>query len=178
VNRFPLMIVLIISLVAVPALVYGQGKMAIGGGLELAFPMGDFGDAANMGFGVTLGGVYHYQPQIDFLASLGYISYGTESDAVSFSMIPIQFGGRYLLTPKNNGGPYVGALLGLHMVSSKVESVYIDDSETKTKFSFAPMAGYELKMNEQMSLDLSARYQIVSDASYFGIRAGINYGLK
>ena len=171
--------ILVICLLALPAMVYGQGKTALSGGLELSLPMGDFGDLVNTGFGLTLGGVYHYQPQMDFMAYLGYISWGTESDNFSFSAIPVQFGGRYFFMAKQDGGPYGGALLGIHMLKSKSDyGINGENSDTETKFSFAPLLGYELNIDEKMAIDFSARYQIVSDADYFGIRVGLNYGLK
>jgi opacity protein-like surface antigen len=170
VKKINLGLLLLVSLMALPALVYGQGKISFGAGGELALPMGDFKDAYNTGFGGTGSIFYHYMPQMDLLLNAGYITFGSDIDDVSFSVIPIQAGAKYFIVPE--GGLYAGALLGVHMAKAK----FGDDSESKTKFSFAPMLGYQYPLGPSMKLDISGRYQVVSDANYFGVRLGLNFG--
>lgn len=169
-KRANLGLLMLVCLLALPAIVYGQGKIAFGVGGELALPMGDFKDAYNTGFGGTGSIFYHYMPQMDFMVNAGYIKYGSDIDEVSFSMIPIQAGAKYFIVPE--GGLYAGGLLGVHMGKAKMG----DDSNSETDFSFAPMLGYQYPLSPTMKLDISGRYQFISDANYFGIHLGLNFG--
>jgi outer membrane protein W len=157
----------------------------IGGGLELALPMGDFGDAANMGFGFTLAGQYGFRPNIDFMAQLGYIMWSGKDafEDYDWSAIPIQFGAKYFFAPSGNRF-YVGGLAGFHMFKVKADYNHpvfghVEVSDSEAEFGLAPMGGYEMAVGQNMVLDLSARYQFVSDdLSYFGARVGLLYKLK
>jgi len=163
-------LLMFVCLVALPAMVFGQGKIAFGVGGELALPMGDFKDAYNTGFGGTGTVFYHLMPRMDLLINAGYITYGSDLDDVSFSMIPIQAGARYFIIPE--GGLYAGGLVGVHSAKAEVG----DFSDSETKFSFAPMIGYQYPLGSTMKLDISGRYQFISDANYFGIHLGLNFG--
>jgi hypothetical protein len=158
------------------------GSKGIGGALEIAFPMGDFGDQAGAGFGLTANFQYGWKPNIDLMAQLGYISWGGKSIGnydYSIHAIPLQVGGKYYFKQETNRF-YAGGLIGFHRFGITVKNTsYGDISSSEGKVSIAPMGGYEMKIGKDMLLDLNARYQIVSDnLSYFGIRAGIIYKLK
>jgi hypothetical protein len=172
VKKVNLGLFMLACLLTLPAIVYAQPKMSFTVGGELALPLGDFKDAYNMGFGGTGGIIIQCQknPQISFLLNAGYIKFGSDVDGASFSMIPIQVGARYLIIPE--GGLYAGGLLGVHMAKAKWEG----GDESKTKFSFAPMLGYQYPLGPTMKLDISGRYQFISDANYFGVRLGLNFG--
>jgi opacity protein-like surface antigen len=178
-------VVLALLVLAAPAM--SQGFKGIGGGLEIAMPMGDFGDAANMGFGFTAAAQYGWKPNIDLIGQIGYLSWGAKDLPAGFdgswSAIPIQVGAKYYFGQTANRF-YAGGLAGFHMfkVKATVDLPYlgkVSSSASETKFGFAPMVGYEMKLGQKMMLDLSGRYQFVSDnLSYIGIRAGIIYLLK
>jgi opacity protein-like surface antigen len=158
------------------------GSKGIGGALEIAFPTGDFGNEAGTGIGVTANFQYGWKPNIDLMAQLGYISWGGKSIGnydYSIHAIPLQVGGKYYFTQETNRF-YAGGLIGFHRFGITIKhTAYGDISSSDGKFSIAPMGGYEMKIGENMLLDLNARYQIVTDnLSYFGVRAGIIYGLK
>jgi hypothetical protein len=158
------------------------GSKGIGGALELAFPMGDFGDEAGTGFGVTANFQYGWKPNIDLMAQLGYISWGGKSIGnydYTIHAIPLQVGGKYYFTQETNRF-YAGGLIGFHRFGVTIKHTsYGDISTSDGKFGIAPMGGYEMQINKDMLLDLCARYQIVTDNfNYFGIRAGIIYRLK
>jgi opacity protein-like surface antigen len=173
-----------VTLFAVSIPATAQGFKAVGGGLEIALPMGNFGDVAGTGFGATIHGQYGWKPNIDLIAQLGYIKWGGKTMAgfdYSYHAIPIQVGGKYFFNQTANRF-YAGALLGFHMFGWSYDYNlpfygHTSGSSSTTKFSFAPLAGYEMKLGEKMILDLSARYQIISDLSFLGIHAGILYPL-
>jgi hypothetical protein len=158
------------------------GMKGIGGALEIAMPMGNFGDQAGTGFGVTANFQYGWKPNIDLMAQLGYITWGGKSIGsydYTIHAIPLQVGAKYYFTLETNRF-YVGGLIGFHRFGITVKHpIYGDITSSEGKVSLAPMGGYEMKIGENMLFDASARYQFVSDnLSYLGIRAGIIYKLK
>jgi Outer membrane protein beta-barrel domain len=162
-------------------------------GLEVALPMGTFGTGSGIGFGGSAGYEIPVGDNLGALAQVGFLSFSGKDQSVlgvtvkgaSTTMIPIQIGGKYYLTD-NQEGFYLGALLGVHMVSSTIPAtsttyfgVTVTTPEVKansTGFSFAPMVGYMVSEN----IDLGVRYQIVSasggSSSYLGLRAAYMFG--
>ncbi|MCC6384745.1 MAG: outer membrane beta-barrel protein [Bacteroidia bacterium] len=160
-------------------------------GLELALPMGDFADAAGMGFGATLRYEYPLSDNLALTGDAGYLMFGKKSYSIGFgdvesksSMIPVQVGAKYYFGEVQNGF-YAGLLLGIHSISSKVttpEYTFMNvtipstsTSESTTKLSYAPQVGYHLA-----NIDIGARYQMIategSTSSYLGIRLAYVFG--
>jgi hypothetical protein len=155
-------------------------------GLEIAIPMGDFGDVANFGIGGSGTFEYGLSDKLALLGHVGVIFYaaddievpvvnpdltvGTESFPVNVYQVPLQIGGRFYLEEQKSG-LFLSGLLGLHITGISVDG----EGESSTDFSLAPEVGYFL--NESISLAL--RYQIVtgddSNADYLGIRAAYNF---
>jgi len=173
--------------------------MAWGVGLELAAPMGTFGDVANMGFGGTGRFEYQLQNNLALTATVGYLAWGgkevtiqtstgifgsTVKSTIDYSSIPIKAGIKYYFS----GGFYGMGEAGIHMFSTDVKTVSTVTSASGTKvteepgtgssteFTIAPAVGYELKAGN-MIVDLSARYEIISDLSFLGFRAGLKFAL-
>lgn len=157
-------------------------------GAELALPMGDFGDASNMGFGGSLGYEMPQGDNLGLIAQAGFLafsgkdveSFGITVKGANSTMIPIQVGAKYYFTD-NQEGLYVNALIGVHMVTTTIpESSYTffgvtvttpEQSVSDTNLSYAPGLGYIVGEN----IDLNVRYQMVSGdgatSSYLGLRA-------
>ena len=171
-------------------------------GLELAMPMGDFGDAYGIGYGATLGFELPVGDNLGFMAQAGYISFSgkdidvgpitVETDAAG--MIPVQVGLKYYVTD-NQEGFYAGLLTGLHMQSVKTASVSLtggveEKTELKSNFGVAPLVGYIIGEN----IDISLRYQMIFAKgtevtatgveektvtnSYLGLRAAYMFGSR
>jgi hypothetical protein len=181
-------------LIAVAALVCGLIQTSdaqvgrFSAGLELALPMGDFGDVAGTGFGGSLRYEYPLGDNIGLMATVGYLTFGEEDlgdfGTYTYSMIPIQVGGKYYFTEQQNGF-YAMAELGVHSTTVDVEipetnffGIIIPGqsaSESSTDLSFAPGVGYHLA-----NLDFGLKYQIIStegsSTSYLGIRAAYVFG--
>jgi opacity protein-like surface antigen len=181
-------VALILALAAIGGPAMAQGTKAIGAGLDVALPTGNFGDAANTGFGGVVSFSYGVTPNINVLADFGYTRWSAKNSLadldINWSAIPVQFGAKYYPLPMTNRF-YLGALAGFHRFSIDVPfynpstGTTTTISASDTKFGVAPMAGYELGIGAGMALDLGARYQYVSDElSYFGVRAGLVYNLK
>lgn len=154
------------------ALALAGGLMAqesrISAGLELALPMGDFGEAYGIGFGVTLGFEAPISDNLGFIAQAGYMSFSgkditvgpvtVETDAAG--MIPVQVGLKYYFTD-NQEGFYAGLLTGVHMQSVKemelVGTTLEEKTSMKTNFGVAPLVGYIVGEN----IDIALRYQMI-----------------
>ena len=111
--------------------------ISIGG--NIALPMGDFADVANLGFGGTATYERSFTPNIVGQIYAGYLTFGGEdipgtSDSYSSSMIPIMAGAKYFFQPGK--GFYANGLLGVHMFTADVdvpaeyEPYYSGGSET------------------------------------------------
>jgi len=155
-----------------------KGDMAIGAGLELALPMGDFGDVAGTGFGATGQFEYVYNPNISIVGHLGYIKWGGKDFGFykwSYSVIPIKGGAKYYFDPIKRGF-YGSGEIGLHLFSYSSESDIggvPDYSESSTEFGLALIGGYEMPAGQTFILDLSVRYELISDLNFIGFRVGV-----
>ncbi|MBK8581031.1 MAG: hypothetical protein LKM36_08535 [Flavobacteriales bacterium] len=143
-------------------------------GAEVAFPMGDFGDAAGIGLGGTLGFELPVSDNLGLIAQAGYMSFAGKEFTVSvggFSattktdatgIIPIQVGAKYYFTD-NQEGFYAGLLTGVHMTSVKVPEYDAagmqsgTKNETNSNFSLAPLVGFIIGEN----IDIAVRYQMI-----------------
>lgn len=155
-----------------------KGFHSIGAGAEVALPMGDFGEAYGIGFGATGKAFYGITEQGDITGTLGYIHFGmknkSESMSGSVGMIPIMFGYHH-----DFGGLYGEPQIGLMVVRSKVDMGDIgvgvsgfSGSASSTKVSFGLGGGYLFG-----DWDLGARFQIVDNLNFLGIRIGYNFSL-
>ncbi len=132
----------------------------------VAVPFGDFDEAAGLGLGGELTFEYLLSNNLGLNAVIGYYDFGSKEDLgpgndFSFSALPILIGGRYIFS---TGGfrPYLGAQLGLYMLSSEVT---IDDNtfdESETKFGFAPLAGLRFHFPPNLDMDLGFKYNVIS----------------
>ena len=168
------LITVFFAVVIFTGFINAQNNMAVGAGLIVSFPMGDFGDAANTGFGGTAAFEMGFMPQLVGVGQIGYIVYGTESDAVDFSSVPLLFGVKYFFVP---GVDFYGiGQVGLNFFSATVEIPSFFGggtvSETSTEFTFAIGAGYEVPVSPTFSLDFTSGLHIISDFMNFQVRAG------
>ncbi len=175
-----------------------QSKMAIGVQGGIAIPMGDFGDAVDLGFGGQGNFAYDVSPFLQVTGSIGYTtwSYKTNSYTTSgsFNTVPLLAGIRYTF-PAKGFKPYVMAQLGVHFISSKITYDYIlylaktngigiNDAQTtyeysasSTKFGFGAGAGFLLPLGPKLDLDVNATFNSISTegsaTNYIGIMAGV-----
>lgn len=164
---------------------FAQGEITPTAGVEIALPMGDFGDVASLGAGISLGAEYGLNENMGIDLQAGYITMFLKDEVSDFfdnySMIPVQAGFSYYLNG-SEGGPYLKGMIGIH--SSSVKTPEIDlgpfgniPSETvsNTDLSFAPAVGFRTG-----PLDLNLRYQIIStegeSTSYLGFRGAYIIG--
>lgn len=158
-------------------------------GLEIALPLGDFGEVYTLGYGAS--GAYELgvSDNLGVTGTIGYILLAPDSDISDFvkraSMMPIQVGANYYLDQRGSG-LYAGAQVGIHNMSVTTEDIEIlgvtieGETESESDLSLAPQVGFCI--TDQLSVD--ARYQLILSAdddigaensSYFGIRAAYRF---
>jgi opacity protein-like surface antigen len=157
-----------------------QRNMSIGAGFVVSLPMGDFGDAANTGFGGTAAFEMEFMPQLIGVGQVGYITWGTDVDEVSFSAIPILVGVKYFFVP--GVGFYGIGQLGLTIFSADTPEFVtpfgtFGGSESSTEFTFGIGAGYEVPVSSTVSLDFTGGFNLISDANNIQFRAGAKFDL-
>lgn len=161
-------------------IINAQNKMAFGLQAGVAIPMGDFGDAFDMGFGGTGTFAYHINPMFDVTASVGYLTWSGKVDGYSFSSVPVLVGARYYFG-QDKFHPYVSGELGMHFTTSEVEFLGSSFSSSDSFFGFGAGAGFLYKMGPNLDLDVNAKFNSISsegDASnYISIMAGVLIGL-
>jgi opacity protein-like surface antigen len=168
-----------------------QSKMYLGAGLEVAIPMGTFGDAAGTGFGGTATFEMSLMPQLNGYAKIGYLMWaGKEVKSSSYTYttdytaIPVLVGAKYFFAPSFYGL----AELGIHSFSFEGESTYKNpitgatttssSSVSESKFGFGIGAGYEMPVGTKAMLDISVKYQnLPNELSYLGARVGVKFGI-
>jgi hypothetical protein len=141
--------------------------MAFGGmGAEvrglLALPMGDFGDAAGMGFG---GGAKFIYGMDAFNIGVGvdYVMFGEKEEGmVKYSNIPIRLDFAYMFMPaESEFNVYADAFVGFNMLSWEMEILGETMSESESKFGFGGGLGFMYMMSPTMALDMLAAYNHV-----------------
>ncbi|MDD3050812.1 MAG: outer membrane beta-barrel protein [Candidatus Cloacimonetes bacterium] len=179
----------LIAVLAVALTTLTAQKIDFGGNLELAVPMGDFGDLANIGFGITAQAEYPVNEQIVATGSLGYLMWSPKDEwkdmDYSWSCIPIKAGAKYLF---GDNGLYGILEIGLYMFTVEWEYEYdyddwdwkndratVKGDDSETEFGFAPGIGYQMPINEKFKLDLSLQYEIAGDFDFLGFDIGIRF---
>ena len=172
----------------VAGFINAQGKMALGFNAGIAFPMGDFGDGFDMGFGGSAIFAYHASPNADVTVSAGYLTWsGKDESNVTFSSIPVMVGGKYLFG-KGKFHPYVAGELGAHFVSVDLPEYVIEGitfgggSSSDTYFGWGAGAGFLYQIGNNMDLDFNAKYNMImsegNSSDYVSVMVGLLFGLK
>ncbi len=173
--------VLILSFFFISSVSAQQGKMHAGGQVGISLPMGSFGDGANMGFGFAGNFFYGINNNIDITGSIGYITWGTEIDEISFSNIPILAGARYYFQ-KSQLTPYGLAELGMNLFSIDSPEFEIlgqtyGGSESSSEFGLNIGGGFLYNLGN-MDLDVNAKINIISDLNHLTLFAGLRFPIN
>ncbi len=151
-----------------------SGFSQFSAGLEIGLPIGSFSDGSNVGFGGSVRYDGAIQDKLNWTATGGFLSFGVKDlgygSSGSTTMIPIMGGVKYYFT-ETNKGLYAGADLGLVFASLSVSTGFGNFSTSETKFGFTPGIGYRMGQ-----FDFAARFNLVSDLNYMGIRAAYVFG--
>ena len=152
-------------------------------GLETGLPLGDFSTVSNAGFGVSGRYEANIQDNINWTASIGYLSFGGKDflggKYGTVSVIPVVGGAKYYFNEKDNGW-YGAADLGFSFISYSVadpnsgngNGVTFENSSV-TRFGLSPGVGYRMG-----NWDFTGRFNLMSDFNYMGVRAAYVFGIK
>jgi hypothetical protein len=153
-----------------------QGRVSIGA--EVGFPTGSGSDGVNTG----LGGSIRYEglatKKLTWLLSAGYLNFSAKAPSGlpsgfnvtgSATVVPVEGGVKYFVNEAFKGF-YIGSDLGIVFGSLSTTASYSGSSTSlstsENKFNFAPMIGYHFP-----TVDLTFKYNVISDGSYFSLRA-------
>jgi len=147
----------------------------LGIGADFAFPTGDFGDVAKMGYGGSLQFQTPIASKLNFTASAGYLNFQGKDFTVgnvtipggNAGFIPVKAGIRYFLAENFYAGGELGAAFGT-------------EDGAGTAFAYTPNIGVEFPVSDKGSIDLGARYEAWSNDGtlrFFGLRLAYNFGL-
>jgi hypothetical protein len=161
---------------------FAQSAISVGG--NLALPIGDWSDVADMGFGGTASYEHKFSPNLVGTATAGYLIWGGKEDIEGFSYdysaIPILAGVKYFFAPGQ--GFYAAGQVGLHMFTIDVDVEFFgfegSGSSTETEFSAAAGLGYEIPVGPKGAVDLNAMFNLISDLNYLGFRVAYKFGLN
>ncbi len=150
---------------------WGQGKMSVGVGGELALPLGSWGDVAGIGIGGL--GLFQYGLNEDILLTgqVGYTMWG-EKDFIgakySASALTFLAGAKYDLSKNVTKGFYGLLQVGIYSLTQEIEfpqttffgiiTPGYSVSSTSSEFVILPGVGYQFD-----NFDISAKYTIKGD---------------
>ncbi len=153
-------------------------------GLELGKPVGDFGDAYPLAFGLSAGYEHHVGDNIGITAQVGWMLLTVDDELSDFidkaSMMPIQLGLKYYFSEVGSGA-YAHVQLGVHSLtatSKEFEFLGVtveSETESSSNFSFAIGGGFMATEK----LDIGIRFNIITpDSDIEGAEASNYIGLR
>jgi hypothetical protein len=140
-------------------------------GAEFAFPIGDFGDYMNFGYGGSLQYQHPVAENLLVTGSAGYTNFQSKEVLgvkVNSGAIPVKAGARYYFGENFFAAGEIGAAIGT-------------EKGDKTGFVYSPGVGVEFPVSDKGGIELGARYEGWSKnggtSSFIGLRAAFNFGL-
>jgi len=142
-------------------------------------PSSDLADYADRGLGVTGSFDFFILENLSVYGTAGFTSWTTTaledlisdefSDLFDYSLreINVKAGAKFFLADEGFM-PYVGAELGLHMLSFKYDYTgpfgfnYSDKTESENQIGVAPLAGFMIELSDNIYLNACAKYTIIS----------------
>ena len=142
-------------------------RQGISLGGNVYFPVGDWADFANIGYGGSVTYEHPLGKNVTGVIYSGYTYFGGD-DEFSWTMIPLLAGAKFYLSPKMDW--YIGGLIGANFVTAKTTFLGIEYTASSTEFAGNVNLGYEVKTSEKGAVDISAGFVYINELSYFGIR--------
>jgi hypothetical protein len=166
-NMYLFLIVLLLSSTSLFAQKQG---ISIGG--NVYFPVGDWSDYANTGFGGSASYEHQLSKEVAGVIYTGYTSFSSDVEGSSWTVVPLLAGAKFYFTPKWDW--YIAALLGVDFVtadvSTTIQGQLYESSASSTEFAGNINFGYEVQTSEKGAVDISAGFVYVDQLSYFGMR--------
>ncbi len=160
-------LLLILAFVVSTSLFAQKQGISIGGNVH--FPVGEWSDVANTGFGGSATYEHPMGRNVLGVVYSGYSIFDGVAEGNSWSMIPLLAGVKYYLS--NEQEWYFGFLMGVNFITHEYSNILITGSENSTYFAGNANFGYELKTSESGALDISAGFMFINQQSFIGVRA-------
>jgi hypothetical protein len=172
-------LVVLIALFCLVGMTNAQSKFGASVQGAVGLPMGDFGDLCKTGFGALGTGTYTINPNLDIIATVGYMTFSFKNvDDASFSVIPILGGVRYYFG-KDKFRPYVTGMAGIFSGKTKIKIFGFDVETTSSDFGFSAGGGFMYELGKKMDLDVTAAYSSVSSGgattNWLTVGAGLHF---
>ena len=142
-------------------------KQGISLGGNVYFPVGDWADFANIGYGGSVTYEHPLGKNVTGVIYSGYTYFGGD-DEFSWTMIPLLAGAKFYLSPKMDW--YIGGLIGANFVTAKTTFLGIEYTASSTEFAGNVNLGDEEKKKKKGAVDISAGFVYINELSYFGSR--------
>ncbi len=156
---------------------HAQAQFLVGGHLAPAFPLGEFSDVADLGFGLGGEVKYLFNENVAFGFDISWYSFGTDFDDVNVNVTPFLLSAEYLIPQTSGFTPYVGLGLGFYRIASKFEGFGINATTSFTDFGIAPTIGALYPLNDQIDINTNLKFNFVfSDditRTFFPLNVGV-----
>ena len=172
------LIALLICLVVVPLVTFAQGepgwnKHSLGVNFELNTPVGDFANAAGIGYGGNARYQFGVDPRGVFTATAGYLVWSEKDLGQNTSLQPKAFniflGGKYYFTD----GFYGSLEGGLYFMSYTKTGAVVGFEGNTTRFMLPIGVGFQ-----KNGFEIGARYMLLDpDFNCFSFTLGYNFPL-
>ncbi|WKN46196.1 outer membrane beta-barrel protein [Tunicatimonas pelagia] len=147
-----LLLVILVIVVSTSA----SAQFALGGHVNALFPIGDFSNRTQSGFGFDVEGRFGVDKPLMTSASIGYHSFRLQNGGdTRFNFTPITLSLLYALGTAE-AQPYLGFGVGVNRVSSGPQGFRVTDSY----FGVSPIVGLQYRSSEQIRFDLNMRYHL------------------
>jgi len=131
-----------------------SAQFALGGHVNALFPIGDFSNRTQGGFGFDVEGRFGVDKTLMTSASIGYHSFSQNAGA-RLNFTPIMLSLLYPLST-TDVKPYLGAGVGVNRVSSGQTGLRL----TNSYFGVSPVFGIQYRSSEQVYFDINVRYNL------------------
>jgi hypothetical protein len=172
-------LVVLIALFCLVGITNAQSKFGVSVQGGVGLPMGDFGDLCKTGFGGFATGTYTINPNLDVIATVGYMTFSWKNvDDASSSYIPILGGVRYYFG-KDKFRPYVTGMAGIFSGKTKFKVFGIEVEGTSSDFGFGAGGGFLYELGKKLNLDVTATYNSISadgsTSNWLTVGAGVHF---
>lgn len=156
---------------------HSQAQFMAGGQLGPVFPIGEFSDALNPGFG--LGGEVKYLANENVMLGLNisWYSFGTGFDDYDFNVTPLLFSAEYLIPQTSGFTPYVGLGLGPYRIANRIRISGVRTTSSFTEFGIAPTIGALYPLNDQLDINANLKLNLVFTEENVTVFIPLNVGI-
>lgn len=166
--------ILIVAFALSTSLFAQRQGISVGG--NLYFPVGDWSEIANTGYGGSATYEHQLGRTVSGVIYSGYTYFGGDEEKLNWTMIPLVAGAKFYFSPKMDW--YFAGLLGVNFVTAENTVLGNDVSKSSTEFAGNLNLGYEIKTSEKGAVDISAGFVYINEMSYFGMRLAYLFDLK